>query len=594
MIDRSTRLRWRRRLRRSQKQVGEIGTQAEDNLDKHLFKRLSRLTQVRRFIATWVLLFILIIGGVLYQTKILGQYYLSPQATPGGIYTEGIIGSFTNANPLYAASSVDNSVGRLVFSGLFTFDQNNKLIGDLASSWKIDDTGKVYTVTLKENLTWHDGKPLTSADIVYTYAMIQNPNAKSPLFNSWQGIKVEANGDRQVKFTLPSLLSAFPYSMVNGIVPKHLLDGVPPAQLRSISFNTSRPIGSGPFKWEAIEVIGSTPEEREQRIALVPFDKHVGGQPKLDRFIIRTFNDEKKLADALKKQEITAAAGLTIMPEELKEISNIRDINIPLTSQVMVFYKNTSEQFSDVKVRQAMNYAVNTSDLLTKINRPLNPSKSPLLKDQIGYDAKSLQRTNNIEQAKKLLDEAGWKLNDKGKRTKDGKPFTFSLTTQTNSVYETLANELKRQWGELGINTEVIQLSDSDLQSTLAVHNYDALLYGISLGPDPDVFAFWHSSQADLRSPNHLNFSEFTNKVADSALEGGRTRSEESVRTIKYKPFIDTWVNEAPALALYQPRYLYVVREPMYGFNSSIMNNGADRFNNIEQWMIKLKDQPVE
>ncbi|MCA9344893.1 hypothetical protein KC946_03585, partial [Candidatus Saccharibacteria bacterium] len=166
MFDRASRLQWRRKFRRSKRQFEGIGQQAEEGVEKHFFKRVSRLTQVRRFIASWVVLFILLIGGVLYQARSLGASYLSLQPAPGGIYSEGILGSFTNANPIYAASSVDNSVVNLVFAGLFTFDENNKLVGELAKDWKVDERGLNYTVTLNENLTWHDGKPLTSADVV--------------------------------------------------------------------------------------------------------------------------------------------------------------------------------------------------------------------------------------------------------------------------------------------------------------------------------------------------------------------------------------------------------------------------------------------
>src|ERR1700712_2290802 len=104
MINRTTKLRWRRRVRRSKRQVEELGNQAEEGLERHFFKRLSRLTKVRRFVAAWILLFVLMIGVVLFQTRSLGQYYLVKKPTNGGIFTEGILGSFTNASPLYAST----------------------------------------------------------------------------------------------------------------------------------------------------------------------------------------------------------------------------------------------------------------------------------------------------------------------------------------------------------------------------------------------------------------------------------------------------------------------------------------------------------
>lgn len=594
MIDRTTKLRWRRRFRRSRQQVEDFGSQTEDQLEKHFFTRLSRLTKVRRFVAAWVVLFGLIIGGVLYQTRALGQHYLEPTPTAGGIFTEGVVGTFTNVSPLYATGSVDGSVERLVFSGLLKFDQNNKLVGDLAKDWSVDETGKIYTVTLKDNLYWHDGRALTTEDVAYTYQMIQNPDAKSPLASSWQGITVAAVDKKTVVFTLPSILSAFPYSMTNGIVPKHVLSDTPPSQLRSSPFNTRSPIGSGPFRWEAVEVTSSNTDAREQRIALVPNELYVDGAPNIDRFIMRSFASEERLAQALIKREVNAAAGLSTLPEPLRNDLSTKSYNVPLTSEVMVFFKTTSETFGELKIRQALTLGTNVGDILVNMGRPVLPAYGPLLKGQVGYDPAIKQQTNNRDMAGKLLDESGWTMGRDGKRYKNKEPLAFTLTTQDNLTYRYVAEQLKKQWKDLGVTVTVMPLQDTDLQSTLVGHTYDALLYGIALGADPDVFAYWHSSQASLQSANRLNFSEYQSTTADTALEGGRTRNEDDVRTVKYKPFLEAWQQDVPALALYQPRYLYVVRDVLYGFSPSSMNSGADRFNNVENWMVRVTNKPIQ
>lgn len=591
MIDRTTKLRWRRRIRRSKKQVEDMGMHAEENLEQHFFKRLSRLTRVRRFIASWVLLFLLLIGVTLFQTRALGGYYLTSTPESGGIYSEGILGTFTNANPLYAASSVDNSVERLVFSGLFKYDQNNKLVGDLAKSWEVDARGTKYTVVLNNNLAWHDDKPLTADDVVFTYGLIQNPDAKSPLASSWTGIKVEKVDAKTVSFTLPSILSAFPFSMTNGIVPKHILDGVPAAQLRSLAFNTTRPVGSGPFRWEAVEVVGTNPEEREQRIALVPNPTYQGGQPKIEKFIIRTFQKEDQLTKAFKNEEINAVAGLTVVPNELNQDLTARAYNVPLTSEVLVFFKNSAEPFNDVLTRRGLSYAVDTTQVLSGIGRPVLPATGPLLRGQVGFDNSVKQNTGNAPMAEALLDQAGWKLDGSGKRVKNGQKLQFTITTQKNSVYDYVAHVLKKQWAAVGVTVDIRLLEDDELQSALKDHNYDTLLYGIALGADPDVFAFWHSTQADPLSPNRLNLSEYKSVPADKALEAGRTRNEADVRAVKYKPFLTAWRDDAPAVALYQPRYLYLVRQPLFGFTPTLMNSGADRFNNVENWQVLQTNQ---
>jgi peptide/nickel transport system substrate-binding protein len=139
------------------------------------------------------------------------------------------------------------------------------------------------------------------------------------------------------------------------------------------------------------------------------------------------------------------------------------------------------------------------------------------------------------------------------------------------------------------VDAQVILQQESDLQSTIAFHNYDALLYGISVGTDPDVFAYWHSSQADPRSANRLNFSEYKSNVADASLEGGRARVDPVLRAVKYKAFLDAWRNDVPAIAFYQPRFLYISQDTIYNFNPRIMNTPADRYTNVQNWMTREK-----
>ena len=93
-----------------------------------------------------------------FNIRSLSQEYQATVPVEGGIYTEGVLGAFTNANPIYAASAADNTVSKLVFSGLLKYDQSNKLVGDLAESYVSDESGAVHTVVLKENVKWHDGQ----------------------------------------------------------------------------------------------------------------------------------------------------------------------------------------------------------------------------------------------------------------------------------------------------------------------------------------------------------------------------------------------------------------------------------------------------
>lgn len=587
MIDRTTKLKWRRRFRRSKRQVEDIGLQAEQQLERHFFKRLNRLWEVRRFMAAWIALLVILIGGVVLQGRALSGYYQQLQPVPGGTYTEGILGSFTNANPLYASGSVDAAVSRLVFASLFKYDSNNHLVGDLAAGYDVDSTGRIYTVHLRPGLTWQDGQPLTSQDVAFTYQVIQNPDAQSPLINSWQGIDVKAVDPLTVTFTLPNELSSFIFGLTNGIVPQHVLSRIPAAELRSVPFNSSQPVGAGPFKMQNIEVVGDTPDTREERIALVPFDQYHGGRPKLDGFIIRSFHDEKRLEKSFAGRELDGAAGFDTEPDSVKTDTTVTDYDIPLTSGVFAFFKTTEGVLQDAKVRQALVLAANPNEVIQGLGYPVIAVHEPLLAGMIGFDKSLEQSTNSLPAATKMLDDDGWQMGKDGIRTKAGQPLTFKLYSQNTSEYTYVTQVLQRQWRAAGVDVQVYLEQSSDMQNVLALHNYDALLYGVSLGTDPDVFAYWHSSQADLRSANRLNFSEYKSEVADKSLEAGRTRSDPTLRAIKYKPFLQAWRDDAPALALYQPRFLYLTRGQLFNFSIKSMNTDKGRYTNAENWMIK-------
>lgn len=587
MIDRTTKLRWRRRFRRRRHQVEDIGFQAEEQLERHFFKRLGRLADVRRFVISWILLFVLLIGGVIFQTTTLGNYYQSLQPVAGGTYTEGILGSFTNANPIYATGPVDSAVSRLIFGSLLKYDSNNKLVGDLAESWSLDAKETTYTVKLRDKLQWQDGADLTARDVVFTYQTIQDPDAKSPLLASWQGIKIESKDNRTITFTLPNALSSFPHSLTGGIIPAHILADTPAAQMRATRFNTVRPVGAGPFKWDAVELSEGSAVDRQGRIGLTPNEKYYGGSPKLSKYIIRFYANEKQMLASYENHELTAMSGIESLPDTFKTDDSIKQYNIPLTAQVMVFFRTSIDVLSDVKVRQALVQAVDHNNLIENLGFPVISSREPFLQGQPGYNPSITQLGYDSAKAGQLLTDDGWIVGKDGVRTKGGKQLTFKLYSQSTSEYAYVTQKLQSDWQKIGVKVDVILQPDSDLQNTVAYHAYEALLYGISLGPDPDAYAYWGSTQADERAVNRVNFSEYKSSTADKSLEGGRTRIDPALRTLKYKPFLESWRNDAPALALYQPRYLYVTRDTVYGFNPTTMNSTSDRYANVVNWMIR-------
>jgi peptide/nickel transport system substrate-binding protein len=589
MINRTTKLRWRRNFRRKQKQLEGIGSGAEEQLDRHFFRRLGRLYEVRKFIISWLLLIVLLVSLTVVQTRALGSYYQTVKPLSGGIYSEGIVGTFTNSNPIFATSEVDASVSRLVFSGLMTYTGQNQLVGDIAKSVTVDPTGKIYTANINTGLKWQDGKPLSAEDVIFTYQTIQNPDVKSPFFSAWQSIKLTALNDHTVTFTLPNVLASFPYSLTGGILPKHLLATVEPRSLRSALFNTTEPVGSGPFKWHSVQVNGTKVEDRQQRVSLFPSDYYYNGRPKLGEFVIRTFLDEKHMLQSFSKGELSAMAGVQDLPDEQKKDLSLSQYNIPVTGAVMVFLNNKDPLLKDYQVRRALVSATNIQDILSHLSYPSIAVNSPFLHNMLGYDPHTVQRPYSLADANTSLDAAGWLKGADGIRSKDGHRLSLVLNTLNNIEYATVAGQLQKQWKTVGVGVIVNTLDQSDLQTAISGRSYGVLLYGVSLGLDPDQFAYWHSSQADILAPRRLNFSDYSSKIADASLEAGRTRLDSSLRAAKYKPFLEAWTLDAPAVALYQPRFLYVSRGRVFNFNIKTMNTPSDRFANVENWMVRTE-----
>lgn len=586
IFDRAKQLRYRRYFRMRRRRFEESVDNLDDRFEHDVLNRIGRLSSVWRFVAGWLGLMAILAGITISQTFGLAELYQKELPVSGGVYNEGIIGTFSNASPLFASSAADNAVSRLVFSGLMKYDDNNQLVEALADRIDIDNTSRNYTIHLRPELKWQDGKPLTADDVVFTYKLIQNPDVKSPLRAGWSGVNIEKVNKLTIRLSLPNALAPFKYSLTTGILPEHLLKNVPATQIRSSDFN-QKPIGAGPYKWVGLDMKDPAATEGDTSvIALEPFINYFEGKPKLDRFLIHTYNSEQALANAFKEKEVIGASGLTKRPEKLGVNDNIESHTFNNTAEMMVFFKTTEGVLNDIQVRRALALGVNRINLAKHVSNVYRPLRSVLLPGQIGYDKQYDQPQYNLSEAKKVLESAGWKVGSKGVRYKENKPLIVRIYAEDTELNRATISQIKSTWLSLGVDLKTEFQQTINFQTTLNFHTYDALLYGISIGADPDVYAYWHSSQADVRAGSRLNFSEYKSAVADKALEAGRARLDPEIRTVKYQPFLKAWAEDTPAVALYQPKQLYFTRGAVYGLNDGTINTDADRYNNVANWQI--------
>ncbi|HOD06312.1 MAG TPA: ABC transporter substrate-binding protein, partial [Anaerolineaceae bacterium] len=212
----------------------------------------------------WQLIIICITGlvvGILLLSEQPGARnpggLLSPNNPPqGGSYTEALIGSLQRLNPLLDYyNSADRDIDRLVYSRLVTFDDSGLPQGDLAESWGVSQDGTVYNIALRPDVKWHDGEPLTAADVVFTVDMMRNGADVIPadLVSFWSEVEVEALSDTAVQFRLPEPFAPFVDYLSFGILPQHIFGQFSFAEMIDSPANLA-PIGSGPYRFDRLIV----------------------------------------------------------------------------------------------------------------------------------------------------------------------------------------------------------------------------------------------------------------------------------------------------------------------------------------------------
>lgn len=188
-----------------------------------------------------VLLITFLVLVVTLVIKSGSYYYFLTKEVPkvGGVYVEGLVGQPEFINPVLARSEIDKTVNSLIYQGLINLDNKNQVTPALATSYQISADQKSYTFTLRSGVTWQNGQPFTSGDVLYTFGLIKDPEQKSPFYNNFKDVLVEASDDVTVTFSLKNPYGPFLTNLYVGIIP----------QGRALTELNSRPIGTGPYSY---------------------------------------------------------------------------------------------------------------------------------------------------------------------------------------------------------------------------------------------------------------------------------------------------------------------------------------------------------
>ncbi len=505
---------------------------------------------------------------------------------PGGNYVEGVVDKLTTISPLYANTDTEKAASQLVYPGLLSYDSANKLHGQLAHSWQHDDGGKVWTVKLRSDLKWADGQALTASDVVYTLALMKKPEINSAISSSWQTITATAKDTTTVEFTLPAPLMSFDSALTFGVLPKHILEGKSAIEIADLSNKQpAKLVGAGPFSFAGTEKSGDSSTWRFQ-----PNPNYYGDPAKLSTFTIRTYSDNSSLIKGLISSEVNAISGVKI--DSLPQLKhNFKLIQLKTADGVFAIFNNEADLTGDPVVRRALRLGLDRSAIRRQVlsgsdNRLHEPTalETPIATGVYDQVDRLKQPDYNLEEAKKMLDGAGW-VQPQGSdyRQKSGAQLNLNIITIADTNYQNVARLIAQQWKKLGVNAQVRAIPPSGAQQNyLAPRNYDVLVYQIHLGADPDMFAYWSSTQTQASG---LNLANYRSRRAEIALSAGRSNTNPEARQARYVAFVHQWLKDCPAIALYQPSLIYATEPSVRMLNSGeALIDAGNRYQATGNW----------
>ena len=448
-----------------------------------------------------------------------------------GTITYGMTGDPVIFNPILYTDSPSSFVISRVYSGLVRANENLEMVGDIAKSWEFSEDGLVWTFHLRDDVRFHDGEPLTSEDVKYTYEAILHPDYTGIRATNFKAVDhIEAPDPYTVVFYLKEPFAPMLTYLSYGILPKHIFEQTSIKDMKENPANME-PIGTGPYKF--------VEWQRGQHLILEANEDYYGEGPYIEQVIIKFYQDEQVMLAALEKGDIDYMG--SIPPDDIDRVKSehsdrLEFVEFPTNGYTYIGLKQTHPILSDVNVRKALMYGLNrqgiVDDILQGYGTVMNSNIAPV---SWAYAEGELETYGyNPEKAKQLLEEAGWVEGPDGIRVKDGQRLSFTLLTDSGSkMYESIIMIAQEDWENIGVEMKPEFLEWSVLCSQyLDVAQFEAYMLGWSLGLDPDFYIFFHSDSGVDEEGNLVGFNdgEFSNPELDELLERGRREMDQEER----------------------------------------------------------------
>jgi len=513
-----------------------------------------------------------------------------PEAAPGGVYTEALIGSMGRLNPMLDWNNpADRDVTRLLFSGLVRFDAHGLPQADLAESWGTSADGTIYNFSLRSNAVWHDGEPVTSDDVIYTIELIKSAGSLFPqdIKDLWSQIEVRRLDERTLQFRLPEPFAPFLDYATFGVMPKHLLESVPADQLVNADFNL-HPIGSGPYKFDHLMISGG----QVTGVVLTANEDYYIQRPYIEQVVFRYYLDSASALDAYRQGEVLGVSQLTtdVLQQALMEPTlSVYTSRLPQMSLVFLNLNNPAVPFLQNKnIRRALLLGTNREFIVSKILQGQGIiADGPILPGSWAYYDEIERLEYDPDAASAILKGEGYVIPAGGGevRAKEGEFLSFTLLHPDDALHTRIAQAIQADWALIGVNVDLQAVPYEQLVSEfLASRNYQAALADLNTSrtPDPDPYLFWHQSEAT----GGQNYSQWDDRTASEYLETARTSANFSDRMRLYRNFQVVFTKEMPSLPLYYPVYSYGVDAQVQGVQVAPLYDLSDRLAFITEWYL--------
>ncbi len=511
---------------------------------------------------------------------------LAPETPrPGGTYTEGVVGEIAPLNPLFATeASTVSDVNALLFEPLVRVLPSGQIAPVLAARWEVSPDLRSYTFNLRGNARWSDGSSVSADDVVFTVRTVQDPQFPGAVLNaSWKDIIATAIDSSHVRFALPGKNAGFMATLeLLDIVPGHLLGGRSIADLAAQA-QTLNPVGTGPFRLA----------KRLPDRLLLERNPFAWRPPWLDTVVLRTFSSQDAALDALDRGQIDGIANLST--GGLARVGRNHEVATYAAStyeyaELIMNLRPDAPLFQDVQVRKAIAMAIDKTAIIRDTLHGQAHAEDGPTPHAItwAYDAATQPPGYDPAGAGKLLDADGWLMQTNGVRAKNGSPLAFNLTVSADlSPYQRVAEKVAMDLSRIGVDANVQPVSTAALiHDYLSPRTFDMVLIAFDNGPDPDVFAFWHSSQ---EHPGGFNFTSMKRNVfIDKYLEDGRSALDLPTRVKAYNRLQEQFAKDVPAVYLYSPIFNFAVDRRIHGVRLDSAVEPQERYAHVSDWYVEV------